>query len=243
MYTAIVFAVIFLMWLAFSNPLKTNIGEGTVACHLKTLPRNKYIVFNDVMIKMGRGSTQIDHIVVSQYGIFVIETKNISGFINGTEFAENWTKTHHGRNYTFFNPITQNRGHINALAHKLGIPKTKFIPIIVFSMNSRLMLPQMSVPVVYTPQVAGRIKCYRDVKLSVPQANKIAAQIQKIKQYKSVSNREHILDVQRAINDKKKKIAARICPNCGGRLVLRHGAFGDFLGCSNYPRCKYTYHK
>jgi DNA topoisomerase-1 len=32
----------------------------------------------------------------------------------------------------------------------------------------------------------------------------------------------------------------RICPECGGRLILRRGRFGKFYGCENYPTCKYT---
>jgi DNA topoisomerase-1 len=33
----------------------------------------------------------------------------------------------------------------------------------------------------------------------------------------------------------------RTCPNCGtGRLSLRLGKFGGFIGCSNYPECRYT---
>jgi len=30
------------------------------------------------------------------------------------------------------------------------------------------------------------------------------------------------------------------CPNCGGKLVMRKGKYGKFLGCNKYPRCKYT---
>ena len=80
--------VVFLIWMAFASPIRGDIGEGTVARRLKSLPSNKYAVFNDVMLKTGRGSVQIDHIVVSQYGIFVVETKNISGIITGTEHTE-----------------------------------------------------------------------------------------------------------------------------------------------------------
>ena len=32
----------------------------------------------------------------------------------------------------------------------------------------------------------------------------------------------------------------RICPSCNGILVVRHGIYGSFLGCSNYPKCKFT---
>ena len=30
-----------------------------------------------------------------------------------------------------------------------------------------------------------------------------------------------------------------ICPKCGGRLVKRKGKYGEFIGCSNYPKCHY----
>lgn len=31
-----------------------------------------------------------------------------------------------------------------------------------------------------------------------------------------------------------------VCPRCGGKLVVRHGKYGTFMGCSNYPKCRYT---
>ncbi len=32
----------------------------------------------------------------------------------------------------------------------------------------------------------------------------------------------------------------RDCPQCGHPLVIRHGRFGKFIGCSDFPRCRYT---
>jgi len=31
-----------------------------------------------------------------------------------------------------------------------------------------------------------------------------------------------------------------ICLRCGSQLVERNGKYGKFIGCSNYPNCKYT---
>ena len=31
-----------------------------------------------------------------------------------------------------------------------------------------------------------------------------------------------------------------VCPQCQGKLVVRNGKFGKFIGCSNYPKCRYT---
>lgn len=32
------------------------------------------------------------------------------------------------------------------------------------------------------------------------------------------------------------------CPDCGSKLVLRNGKYGEFYSCTNY-NCKYTYNK
>ena len=39
---------------------------------------------------------------------------------------------------------------------------------------------------------------------------------------------------------KKAEIQNGICPWCGGKLVVRQGKYGIFIGCSNYPKCHYT---
>ena len=41
-------------------------------------------------------------------------------------------------------------------------------------------------------------------------------------------------------NKAAKRYDPTICPECGGRLVERNGRNGRFVGCSSYPRCKYT---
>ena len=43
-----------------------------------------------------------------------------------------------------------------------------------------------------------------------------------------------------SIRETKKKAAEGICPRCGGQLVVRNGKYVKFLGCSNYPKCRYT---
>jgi ssDNA-binding Zn-finger/Zn-ribbon topoisomerase 1 len=37
-----------------------------------------------------------------------------------------------------------------------------------------------------------------------------------------------------------RKMENNICPKCGGRLVLRNGKYGQFKGCDNFPKCKFT---
>ena len=103
-------------------------GERRVSHKLNWLPK-EYIVLNDIMLPSNYGTTQIDHIVVSPYGIFVIETKNYKGWIFGNEDSEEWTQSLIGRKkmlgwsseqHRFRNPIRQNYAHIKAVQNLLS---------------------------------------------------------------------------------------------------------------------------
>lgn len=69
-------------------PSKGNAGEKAVSRKLSRLPKEEYKVLNNVMLATSKGTTQIDHIILSIYGIFVIETKNYNGWIYGGEESE-----------------------------------------------------------------------------------------------------------------------------------------------------------
>ena len=38
----------------------------------------------------------------------------------------------------------------------------------------------------------------------------------------------------------EEKTASGICPRCGSPLVTRNGKRGEFIGCSAYPKCRFT---
>ena len=63
----------------------------------------------------GEATSQIDHLVLSEYGIFVIETKRYKGWIFGSEKAENWTQVIFKEKHQFRNPVKQNWSHVYAL--------------------------------------------------------------------------------------------------------------------------------
>ena len=112
---------------------KGKLGERSVSKRLKRLDNNKYKVINDVILKTSRGTSQIDHLVVSNYGIFVIETKNYQGWIVGSENADNWQQIIYNKKNFFRNPIKQNYGHIKAIEENLKVNnKIEYISIIVF---------------------------------------------------------------------------------------------------------------
>ena len=69
-----------------------KMGEHWTKQELKKLPKEKYQVINDVYIKINNTTHQIDHIVVSPYGIFSIETKQYNGYITGKKYDKNWVR-------------------------------------------------------------------------------------------------------------------------------------------------------
>lgn len=120
--------------------IKGYIGERYVTQGLtKHLNEMKYTILNDVTLPLeDGGTTQVDHIVVSNFGIFVIETKNMSGWIFGSENQAKWTQTIHRSKHSFQNPLRQNFKHTKTLSLLLNLPHDQFHSIVIFTPNAEL---------------------------------------------------------------------------------------------------------
>jgi hypothetical protein len=112
-----------------------NVGESAVRnVLLKYLPGPNYHLMNNITLPFEDGTTQIDHILVSRYGIFVIETKHYKGWIFGDEKSHKWTQVIYHYKSTFINPIHQNFKHMVAIRNLLDfIPQDNIHPIVVFT--------------------------------------------------------------------------------------------------------------
>lgn len=70
--------------------------------YIEQIDSEKYCVLHDVTIHTEYGdTTQIDHIVIAETGVFVIETKNYEGWICGNEKSARWTQSILERNLLF----------------------------------------------------------------------------------------------------------------------------------------------
>ena len=114
--------------------IKGKVGEGIVKLNCRLyLDSQTYRILDDVTIPASNGRTsQIDHVIVSKYGIFVIETKNYGGWIFGGADDRQWTSVHYRRKFRFQNPLRQNAGHIRALSKLLNLPSSHFHGIVRF---------------------------------------------------------------------------------------------------------------
>jgi hypothetical protein len=81
----------------------------------RRLKGREYSSLHDLMLPTLDGTTQIDHVIVSRFGLFVIETKDLTGWIFGGERSRRWTQVIFGKRYRFQNPLQQNYKHLKAV--------------------------------------------------------------------------------------------------------------------------------
>ena len=204
-----------------------NIGEARTARFLEKLPADDYTILHDLMIADSNGrTTQIDHIVVSRYGVFVIETKCFKGWVFGDEKSRVWTQSLSvgGRwfsdteKHTFQNPIRQNWRHIYVLAERLNLPKRLFRNVVVFAGDAEI---KTEVPdyVMSEYDVAGYIRSFEAVLLSDAQVGRIVSMLQRHAQPKEEEQRvHHVQMLQEAHAPVSEGAQAPRCPRYGSPM-------------------------
>ena len=228
-----------LVALVLLMPSKGAIGEKRVARMLEKQLPDDYVVMNDITVPSDFGTTQIDHIVFSTCGIFIIETKNYKGWITGSDRSEYWQKNMYGYKYQFRNPTRQNYAHFKALQSLLGFSDYCFHPIVVFANSAWLRLTTRN-DVVNNAHLIDTILKYQNVVLTAEDIQSAIHKVQSVALVEKGTKKQHVHNVRANINDRNNKIRSGICPRCGGTLVERNGKYGRFYGCSNYPACKFT---
>ena len=240
-FVIFILALVAFVCLLWFLPSKGKAGEMRVAKILSKLPEEEYRVINNLLIKQGNKTTQIDHVVVSEYRIFVIETKHYRGWIYGDANREYWTQNIYGNKYDLWNPIHQNQGHVRALRRVLtDIPPGVFVSIVTFSRQASLDI-RNSENVIYWDELKKLIRSYQRKLISTEQAQNAYETLLTANIDSKDNQKQHVRHVREQISKREETIAKGRCPRCGGELVLRKGTYGPFYGCSNYPRCKFTH--
>lgn len=207
----------------------------------KYLP-DDYRLLSDVVLKYGEGTTQIDQIIVSPYGIFVVEIKTYKGWIYGNQGK--WTQVLYGSKNRFQSPITQNVKHINAVQNLLKLPDDMFKILIVFSGEAKFKTTMPDYVVRGAKEYLDYILKWKNVRLDKYAVDEAVKMIDCHRR----SNAEHKQHMQKL---KEKYDAGDLnsppyCPRCNRKMVLRTAKRGankgnQFWGCTNYPGCKFTF--
>lgn len=126
-------AILFALFEFVFPGLKTWLRQTRTSLRVSTLPKNEYIIVNDIKLEYRGKLIGIDYAVVSRFGIFVIQEKPWGGRIFGKTGDEFWIRTSFGKEHKFRNPLSRSRTQIAALQSFLGYDGRVFLPIVVFS--------------------------------------------------------------------------------------------------------------
>nr|WP_274617284.1 NERD domain-containing protein [Vibrio parahaemolyticus] len=223
-----------------SRWLKGVFGEFLVNRLLSKLPESDYTLIKDVTLPTNDGTTQVDHIVVSRYGIFVVETKNMKGWIFGSARQKQWTQKIYRHSSKFQNPLHQNYKHIKALETLLGCSEEHLHSVIVFIGDSTFKT-EMPPNVTYARGSIRYIQQFNDVVFSDNDYARLTESINRLKLKRGVitdlKHRKHVKEVVAS------KVSSNECPRCGSEMVLRETKRGEnigkqFWGCSTFPKCR-----
>ena len=224
--------------------MKGFVGEAKVALGARlALPSAAFRRFHNVTLRMPDGTTQIDHVFVSRFGVFVVETKNMGGWVFGNERHRRWTQVFRGgKKYTFQNPLRQNNRHVKAVEAVLApldLDAGTVRSVVVF-VGEATLKTAMPANVTTGMGFARHIKSFRTAVLSGGQVDEICALIEAGCLAQSWETRcEHVRNVRRRLDP----AAGRTCPRCGKPMVLRAVKRGEhvgrrFWGCTGFPSCR-----
>lgn len=246
---------------------KGRLGEYLIYKRLRSAERSgAKFLFNAYIPKGDNETTEIDVLMIHPKGLFVFESKNYSGWIFGNEQNRNWYQTlplgrRKSHKEVFYNPIMQNKTHIKHLKLLLG-EDVLMHSIIAFSERctlKKLELQSRDVQVINRFRVAETVRsiCVRihDPQLTAEQIQELYEKLYPYTQVDAATKAQHIENIENKTGNapaptpipskQERKIDTdERCPKCGGALILRTARRGanagnQFMGCSNYPQCRY----
>ena len=223
--------------------LKGFLGEAVINIRIRRdLDPNFYHLIPNVTLPTPEGTTQIDHVIVSRYGIVVLEAKAYKGWIFGGEHESQWTQTIYKRKERFQNPLRQNYKHTRTLSDLTGIPHEYFKSLVVFAGEAEFKSP-MPANVVHLQGFTPYIKSHTTPIIQDEQVPEVTAAIQEwAGTVSDEQKRRHVKNLRENHRLAPSEPGAPTCPFCHAGIILRTRKKdgGRFWGCLGYPACKGT---
>ena len=197
-----------------------------------SLNKELYRRFHDVILPSDNGTTQIDHILVSPFGLFIVETKNLKGWIYGSETQSKWTQVVYKNKYSFQNPLKQTYRQKKVLSNYLDLKETHIQTVVCFVGDSKFKTELPSNVLSYG--LGSYIKQFNDIVLSDTEIQRICGLL--IDTEGKISKQEHLQSLH------ERHTSDTVCPKCGSDLVERtvKETGSKFSGCSGYPKCRFS---
>lgn len=216
------------------NRLKGWAGEQKTKFNIwLNLDPNTYRRFSDIILPGSDGTAQIDHLLVSPYGLFIIETKNKKGWIFGSENQQNWTQVLYSEKYSFQNPLRQTYRQKRVLAEFLNLRESAIHTVVHFVGDCTIKTKMP--PNVGKTGLGKYIKSFKHPVFSDDELDGIRQTISHHVKTNQLSTKDHIQSVRARIH------SSEYCRECGSELRLKTARSGSrFPGCSHYPSCRFT---
>lgn len=145
-----------------------NYGEGFVVGTLQRHFKSQdFHLLNHVTLRHRGVTTQIDHILVSRFGVFVIETKDYTGWIFANADHATWTQVTFNDKFKFQNPIHQNYLHIKAVQELLDFVPASAIQSVVVFVGDAEFKTDMPSGVFTLPKLVAHLKSCTEEVLSL----------------------------------------------------------------------------
>lgn len=217
-------------------------GERRVNATLRQkLDEQDYIVLEDLTLPTSHGTTQVDHIVLSRFGVFVVETKNMSGWIFGGKTQARWTQVMRRHKSQFQNPLRQNYHHVKVVQDLLDIRLDQLENLVAF-VGSAEPKTEMPANVFWSRRdLSNHIASRTTVRFTESEVRDFA---RKLRSSALDSNKEtrraHVQHVREKAIQRETDLTK--CPQCGSKMIERANrkTGQTFYGCSRYPKCRGT---
>lgn len=232
------------------NELSGSFGEWLAKLYAKTFPGA--LVLHDVLINGDDGFTsQIDLILIGNKGAYVVEMKMFDDAkIYGDTQKTKWNYYKHGRKYEIYSPLKQNQKHIKYLRDFLkGFGDIPLFSIITMVYDDFKMSGENGENTIICNSLPAMERAIYKIAEGKPE---VLDDIKKQEIFNYIKANQHA--GKKARQDHKQRVIAykenleemerqKICPYCKTEMVLRQGKNGEFYGCKNFPKCRYTLSK
>jgi|GEM_PF-255629 len=203
------------------------------------LDQNDYHMFRHVKLPLANGTARIDHLIVSQYGVFMCKTNSMRGLISGGRDQVTWTCQLGKHERPFHNPLQQHQQHARLLEAMLGLDAGKVLPALVFvgDVSFRSEMPENVM------KMSGYIRYIKSKTIPIFTKADMVRLSEKIASgHLDPAGQAAGQPAKRSGKAKAEK-AAQTCPRCGSIMILRAASKGAQAGkkywvCSAYPKCK-----
>lgn len=238
-----------------NNDIKRDLyglrGEREVYFCLKNANIGMYVL-HDINLYEEDLKSQIDYIVITPAKCYLIECKNLSGEITIDSNGQ-FIRNYNGSQKAIESPLRQAERHRETLLKIINNNKVNpvidllfsekafnkyYVPLVVFC-NKSTIINNEAAPEEIRNRIIRSEELVSYIKQDIEQTDKIDMNSQKAmeEQAKAFLKRNTPCDVN---YEEKYHLNDNLCPKCSGELVKRNGKYGEFYGCSNYPKCKYT---